>query len=147
MAKHEIVNLGKIGDVALNDIPALDECNPGLTPVEYNLVVILPNAPETTGKNVKIILTDETRERMQIASQAARIVAMSPLAFNYEAWPDDSMKPRVGDVIWFPRYAGGEFVGIDGKSYRLLKDKDCAGVIQRAADEMPALRSMDWKAA
>jgi co-chaperonin GroES (HSP10) len=147
MAKNEIPNLGKIGDVALSDIPTLDECNPGLAPMEYNLVVVLPKAPETAGRNAKIILTDETKERMQIAAQAARIVAMSPLAFNYDAWPDGAEKPKVGDVIWFARYAGGEFIGIDGQPYRLLKDKDCSAVIQRAEHEMPALRSMDWKAA
>lgn len=146
MAKTEVVNLGKIGDVALNDIPLLEECNPGLEPVEFNVVVILPRPPETAGKNARIILTDDTKERMHIASQAARIVAVSPLAFNYEAWPEGSRKPAVGDVVWFARYGGGEFVGIDGKPYRILKDRDINAVIQRA-DSVASVLSSPWKAA
>ena len=146
MAKPEVVNLGKIADIALNDIPLLEECNPGLEPMEYNMVVILPKAPESVGRNVSILLPDETKERMQLASQAGRIVAMSPLAFNYEIWPEGSRKPAVGDIIWFARYGGGEFVGLDGKSYRIMKDKDCGGVVQRA-DSMSAVLSSSWRAA
>ena len=146
MAKTEVVNLGKIADVALADIPTLEECNPGLEPVEYNLIIILPKAPEAVGRNVKILLPDDMKDRMQIASQAGRIIAASPLAFNYEAWPEGSRPPTVGDIVWFARYGGGEFVGIDGQSYRIMKDKDIGGVIQRA-DSMGAVLSSRWKAA
>lgn len=144
MAKTEVVNLGKISDVALADIPTLDECNPGFEPCEYNLIIILPKAPESVGRNAKILLPDDMKDRMQIASQAGRIVAMSPLAFNYEAWPEGSRPPAVGDIVWFARYGGCEFGGIDGKSYRIMKDKDIGATIQRA-DSVASVLSSAWR--
>lgn len=131
MAKNEIVNFGKIADIALADIPALEECDPGLEPVEYNLVIIPARPPEKAGKQSLILLADETRERMGLAGQIGRIVAISPVAFDYAVWPEGSVKPQIGDVIWFARYAGGEFEGFDGKTYRIMKDKDCAAVVPK----------------
>lgn len=128
MAKNEIVSFGKIADINLSDVPSLTDCSPGMEPVEYNLLIIPANPPKKVGA---IFIPDESRDRMGMAAQVGRIVAASPLAFSYDAWPEGSRKPQVGDVVWFARYAGGLFEGADGKEYRIIKDKDIGAVISR----------------
>ncbi len=128
-----VIDLGKIGDADLRLVPALAECNPGLEPTEYNLVIITPSMPErTTGG---IILADETKDQRELAMQVGRIVRASPVAFNYEAWPDGHLPPQVGQLVWFARYAGGEFEGLDGRRYRIIKDKDVGAIIRDPAPE------------
>ena len=36
-------------------------------------------------------------------------------------WPDPALKPQVGNLVWFARYAGAVFEGVDGREYRILK--------------------------
>ncbi len=107
-------HLGKIGDARLDLLPKLDDCSPGLRPVEYNVIV----APVPATENAKIgsiYLPDESKETLDLAMQVGRIVAQSPLAYDYAQWGDDSLKPQIGDAVWFARYAGKEFEGADGK--------------------------------
>lgn len=125
-AKNSLPNLGKIGDAHLNRVPALEECNPGLQPTEYNVIIAPAQMVEKIGS---ILLPDSERERLGMALQVGRIVAVSPVAFNYEVWPDASDKPQVGQLAWFARFAGGIFEGVDGKEYRIVKDKDIGAII------------------
>lgn len=67
-----------------------------------------------------------------MAMQLGRIIAMSPLAFGYERWPEDAKdeKPKVGDIVWFARYGGALIeAAFDGEMYRLVKDKDIGAII------------------
>jgi co-chaperonin GroES (HSP10) len=128
-SKSKIPNFGKIGDAHLDRIPALADCRPGLQPVEYNVILALAKAPEKVGNLGLIIAPDDTRETAGLAMQVGRIIAMSPLAFGYEAWPPGSRRPRIGDAVWFARYAGGLFEGLDGAEYRIVKDKDIGAII------------------
>lgn len=90
------------------------------------MVVAPASMPEKAGS---VFLSDETQERMGLALQFGRLISVSPVAFNYEPeWPPKE-KPKVGDLVWFARYAGGEFKGRDGRDYRLIKDKDINGII------------------
>lgn len=130
MAKPEIENFGRIADVGLSDIPALADCNCGMEPVEYNLIIAPAEQKERIGS---ILLADESREKLAIAKQVGRIVAASPLAFTYDAWPEGSRPPLLGDVVWFGRYAGKEYEGPDGRTYRIIKDKDIGAIIDRAS--------------
>jgi co-chaperonin GroES (HSP10) len=123
---NNVVNLGKIGDARLDLVPKLEECRPGLEPTEYNIVLAPAVMPERVGS---ILLSDQERERLGMAMQVGRIVAASPVAFNYERWPIDTYPPQVGDVVWFARYAGGVFEGRDGREYRIVKDKDIGAII------------------
>jgi chaperonin GroES len=125
----KIASLGKIGEARLDLVPQLGECNPGIQPVEYNVVVAPAVMPEKIGS---LHVPDEYRDNQALAMQVGRIVSMSPLAFDYAKWPDGSTKPSVGQIAWFARYAGKEFEGIDGKTYRILKDKDIGAVIEDA---------------
>ena len=111
----------------MGKIPELNECNAGLQPVEFNVLI----APEEIEERTKggIILPGQTKETDQLAATKGRIVAASVLAFTYEQWPEGSRKPAVGDVAWFAKYGGTLVTGEDGKEYRLLKDKDVAAIV------------------
>ena len=124
-----VLNLGKIGEARLDLIPALDECNPGLRPTEYNVVVAPARASKTLGSGA-LHAPDEYIETAEMAMQVGRIVSMSPLAFNYDnAWPEGT-KPTVGDIVWYARYAGALIeCAFDGQMYRMVKDKDIAAII------------------
>jgi len=130
----ESVNFGRIADVDLADIPALADCNPGMEPVEYNVIMAPATMPEKKGS---IFIPDSAKDQLGLAQQVGRLVAISPLAFNFDHWPEDARKPQVGDVVWYARYAGGLFTGRDGREYRIFKDKDIGGVIQRAPQRTP----------
>ena len=121
-----VEDYGRVGDVVLSDVPGLADCRPGLEPTEYNVVVIAAVMPEKVGS---ILIADETRERMGDGLQVGRVIAVSPIAFNYERWPEGASPPGVGDIVWFARYAGGTFTGVDGRQYRLVKDKDIGAII------------------
>jgi co-chaperonin GroES (HSP10) len=111
----------------VGQIPSLEECNAGLTPVEFNVLVV----PETVETKTAggIFLPDQKKETDQLAATKGRIVAASVLAFTYETWPEGARKPAVGDVVWFARYGGTLVTGEDGREYRLLKDKDVAAIV------------------
>lgn len=127
--KREVGSLGRIGDARLDLVPSLADCNPGIRPVEYN--VVIATAPSTDSDKIgSVFIPDEAKETLDLAMQVGRIVAQSPLAYSYEKWPEPNLKPQIGQIVWFARYAGKEFVGADGKDYRILKDKDIGAVIE-----------------
>ena len=125
---------GRITDDLLRLIPSQNACHPGSRPVEYNVIVAMPDIPEKKGN---IFLTAETRDMMEMASQCGRIIGASPVAFNYDHFYEKhpELAPKVGDLVWIARYAGGEMVGKDGRRYRVVKDKDVGQVIEPPAAE------------
>ena len=125
-----VLNLGKIGEVRLDLIPSLEECKPGLRPTEYNVIVAPAKVSETMGSLGVIRRSDQDIEAEEMSRQVGRIILASPLAFNYDnAWPEGT-KPKVGDIVWFARYAGALIESaFDGKMYRMVKDKDIAAII------------------
>ena len=98
----------------------------GIRPVEFNVLVKPKEVEERTAGG--IIVPDIARDREQVAAVEGEIVAVSPLAFTYEDWGDHE-KPKVGDRVYFAKYAGMLVKGRDGVEYRLLKDKDLGAVI------------------
>lgn len=111
-------------------VPALSDCDAGIEPSEFFVLVAMAEKPQKSAGG--IIFTDDTREREQWGSEHGRILAVSPLAFSYAEWPDPSQRPQVGDVVFVGRYPGKEATGRDGKSYRLVADREIAGIIERA---------------
>ena len=97
----------------------------GIKPVEFN-VLVEPVEIEKVTKG-GIILADQVIEKEQAAAVHGRILAASPLAFTYDDWPVEQ-RPKVGDRVVFAKYAGMVVTGADGKSYRLVKDKDICAV-------------------
>jgi chaperonin GroES len=100
----------------------------GIEPTEYRVLV----KPDPVQEKTKggIILTEETREKEQYASQEGTLIAVSPIAFTYhDPWPDDARKPQPGDRVIFARYAGTKRTGKDGQDYRLINDRDVTAVL------------------
>ena len=104
----------------------------GLTPMEYNCVVRMdPVESKSAGG---IILPTSKTDRDKLAADEGMLVAISPLAFNYDQWPADARKPQVGDRVMFARYSGTLYQpnGEDKEpQYRILKDKDIIAVIEQ----------------
>lgn len=130
--KIGVASLGSIGDIQLSQVPKLEDCNPGFNPTEYNIIIAPAEIEEKVGS---IYIASETKDRLSDAAQVGRLVAVSPVAFNYERWPEGAHPPQIGDIVWFARYAGGTFDGIDGRTYRIVKDKDIAGTIPYFAEK------------
>ncbi len=105
----------------------------GLTPVEFFVVVALdPQTEKTAGG---IILPNQVKDADKLATQEGELVAVSPLAFNYDNWPEGSRKPQVGDRVLFRRYAGALHER-DKRDYRLLNDKDIIAIVEPPAEEI-----------
>ena len=104
----------------------MTENTSGLKPVEYK-ILIEPEEVEqkSTGG---IILAPTTTEKEKMAQVRGTLVAVGGNAF--EDWLPPL--PKVGDRIWYAKYAGYVIKGDDGKEYRLANDKDCAAIV---ADE------------
>lgn len=103
------------------------EANPsGISPTEYNVLV---KKHEVQKKIGSIVLADDTIDRKQAMATKATIVAVSPLAFTYERWPEGARQPQVGDTVYFTKAAGVDVEGVDGETYRLLKDKDIGAIL------------------
>lgn len=111
----------------MGKIPALEDCKPGIAPVEYNVLIAPEEVEEKTSGG--IILVANTKEQEQTASMRGRLLAASPLAFNYDEWPADARKPQVGDVVLFAKYGGVLIKGADDREYRVLKDRDIMAVL------------------
>ena len=98
----------------------------GIEPTEFNCVVRADKVDEKTKGGIYI--PDTTRERDELASIDATLMAVSPLAFSYETWPDEDMKPKPGDRVVIAKYAGSVVKGADGEDYRIIKDKDILAI-------------------
>lgn len=99
----------------------------GIEPTEFNCLV----QPEEIGDKIgSIMLADETKDRHQAMATKGRLVAASPLAFTYEDWPKEARKPQIGDTVIIAKGAGVLVEGLDGKKYRLVKDKDVCAIIR-----------------
>lgn len=101
--------------------------NSGIRPLEYNVLVLPQEVDEKTKGGV--FLPSDAREKEQHGQMEGVIVAMSPLAFNYDKYPPGYPMPKVGDRVVFPRYQATEITGRDHGKYWLMKDKAIAGVM------------------
>lgn len=105
--------------------------NSGLTPVEYQVVIALDPREEKTAGG--IILPTQAVEADRLSTMEGTLVAASPLAFNYDNWPDNAPKPKVGDRVLFRRFNG--FIHtkkVDGveHDYRMTSDRDVLAIIE-----------------
>lgn len=99
-----------------------------------NKVLVLPDAVEEVTKG-GIILAIETTEKEKWATTTGRIVAVSPLAFNYaspEEWEaSGGAPPKAGQRIIYAKYAGLRVKSKrDGNDYVVLNDKDVCMTIE-----------------
>ncbi len=99
----------------------------GIDPLEYKVLVrpVEDKGYYETKTGFKLLKTDTEKERDDHASMEGELVAISPLAFSYDA---DAPKPLVGSTVVFARYSGINIQGKDGANYRLMNDKDVVAV-------------------
>lgn len=98
----------------------------GIRPIEFNVLVRQKEVESVTKGG--IIRPDINKEREQAAAIEGEIVAVSPLAFTYEQWPEGFELPRPGDSVFFAKYAGMKVTGRDGVEYLIVKDKDICSI-------------------
>lgn len=104
------------------------ENNSGISPVEFNVLVKQDDVSNKTPGG--LMKPDELVDREKHSQTRGVIVAMSPLAFNDDIWPGGMEKPQPGAKVAFARMSGTFIDGIDGKEYRVIKDKDVVAVIK-----------------
>lgn len=114
-------------------IPAVAECDPKVEPMHAKVLIVPAEVPEKKGA---IFLAASTHEKDVFANQRARIVALGPVAFQFEDWPTGARKPQVGDVILHESYIGEEVEGDDGRKYRLINDRAVMAVLERGPDTL-----------
>jgi co-chaperonin GroES (HSP10) len=106
----------------------VSEQNPsGIQPSEFKVLILQDEVEKITKGGIHI--PDEAHERDQYAAMTGVIIAVSPLAFTYENWPEGARKPSVGDRVVFAKYAGAVCKGKDGVEYRLVNDRDICAVM------------------
>ena len=110
----------------------------GIRPVEYKCL-IKPYAIEETDAAIKsakeagIIFDDTSSNREQMAQCVALLVAVGGNAF--EDWKGEI--PKNGDRVTIAKYAGVSVLGCDGRGYRLVSDKDIAGILFQPEGDDP----------
>lgn len=114
----------KAGVTERASIPSLSECNPGVRCSEFN-VLVLPEVIEEKVGN--IFIPDSVKDAKDASGQRGRLINVSPVAFDYASFPEGS-KPVVGDVVMFAKFAGTMIKGLDGRDYRVMKDRDLMAV-------------------
>lgn len=100
----------------------------GIRPVGDKVLVMVDPAVERLGS---IIITSDIAERQTLASTTGVVIALGQTAFAWDGarlveW--DGEKPTEGDRVFFQRFAGQEYTGLDGLLYRLLEDRSIAGI-------------------
>ena len=100
----------------------------GIRPVSTNVLVRPKDVEERTAGG--LIKPDMATEKDAFARTEGVLVAVSPLAFGWQNWPEDTQPPQVGDRVIFSRYAANEITGADGGKYWLMADESIAGVIE-----------------
>jgi co-chaperonin GroES (HSP10) len=135
--EYEAIELGAHkSKVEYKDIPKLDDCDPGIIPHEFKVLVAIPQPK----KEVKFAgggtlhLPDSVSEANSDQSQAVRIVALSAAAFTYEDIPLSS-QPQIGQIGVIARYAGMPIKGRDGVHYRLVMDKDIVAILEEDSND------------
>lgn len=100
----------------------------GIRPIEYNVLIKQDKIEEKTKGGLH--LPGETQDREKHAQTRGVLVAVSPMAFSFDEWPEGEPKPQVGQRVFFARHAGTFVEGEDGEEYRVVKDKDVVGVME-----------------
>lgn len=97
----------------------------GIEPLAFNVLVRPDKVEQKTAGG--IFIPDQVNERDQFAQQRGVVVAVSPVAFSYETWPQGARLPQPGDRVVWAKYAGMQLTGRDSEIYRLIEDKQIAG--------------------
>lgn len=101
-----------------------------LQPIEYK-VIVLPDLVEETDEAIKsakslgIVLLDKDTDREKQKQVSGTLVSVGGNAFSDMA----GLVPKVGDQVYFAKYAGLILKSDDGTDYRMMNDKDITAVL------------------
>jgi chaperonin GroES len=90
-------------------------------------IVLLPYKGAEKSKG-GIVLADQTREKQQITTVCAYVLAVGPLAYKDTVKFPEGAWCKEGDWIIFGRYAGAR-IGLDGGEVRIINDDEVLAVI------------------
>jgi chaperonin GroES len=93
---------------------------------EFNVAIRQDAAEEKTKGG--LILTADSVEKKKHSAVRGTIVALSPMAFNRDIWPDNMERPEVGARVVFAQHSG-TFLQHEGEELRIVKDKDIVAVL------------------
>ena len=101
----------------------------GIVPLCDKVLVLVDEAVEKTRGG--IVLTATSAEVNTLGSVTGCLIAIGPLAFMYDSdrivrWEGE--RPQPGARVYFEKYAGQEYEGLDGKMYRVMKDRQIGGL-------------------
>lgn len=94
-----------------------------IKPVEYK-VLIKPEKIEAKTQG-GLYLPEQTQSKEQMAQVKGKIIAIGGNAFD--DWSGD--KPKVGDIVYYSKYAGMIMNDPDFEGYSLINDKDIVAII------------------
>lgn len=94
-------------------------------------LALLPYRGAGTSKG-GIVLTKETTERTQLATNVGYVLKLGPLAYADESKFPDGAWCKAGDWVVFGRYAGSR-IQIEGGEIRLLNDDEILGIVSDPA--------------
>jgi co-chaperonin GroES (HSP10) len=103
----------------------------GLQPVEFRVLVLPDEISEKVGS---IFIPDAKRDKDQFAQFKGTLIAVGGRAF--EDWGADRAKLMPGVRVLFARYAGKPLDGADGKTYRVVSDKDISVIVTDEAAQV-----------
>lgn len=101
----------------------------GMLPLGDKVLVLVDPAMQKTKGG--ILLTDQLAETQTLSSTTGILVAVGEGAF---LWDTDRAaewrghQPQAGERVFFQRYAGQEYTGIDGEIYRIMQDRSIAAI-------------------
>lgn len=117
-ARHELA--------AAMALSCIDDNPSGIIPTEYKILVLPDDVPEKTPGG--LLVPAYARDQRQGACQTGTVIDMSAEAFSFiEA--KHTRLPAIGDRIAYTKYAGMIVHGRDKKVYKLMNDKDVAGIL------------------
>jgi co-chaperonin GroES (HSP10) len=101
-----------------------------LMPIEYK-VIVLPDLIEETDEAVKsakalgIVMLDKDTDREKLKQVSGTLVSVGGNAFQDMS----GLVPKVGDKVYYAKYAGLILKSDDGTDYRMMNDKDLTAVL------------------
>lgn len=78
-----------------------------------------------------VVMAEVTQENQKLAATSGVLVSVGPQAFAYDSnrlvhWEGE--RPQPGARVFFVKYAGQEYMGLDRRLYRMMEDRSVAGM-------------------
>lgn len=108
----------------------------GYVPIGDSVLVMVDTVTGFLGKTDKIHMTPSAIETQNQAATSGIIVEIGPNAFVWSSdrhRPFGDAKPKVGDRVFYVRYAGELTQGADEKSYRIMSDNSIVAIFKEQA--------------